>query len=135
MIKHFIAAVVGVHFAIAAWHGNAHADLGVSLSAAQNTFVYVVILLAPLACAAAAYSRYASIGHWMLLLSITGAFLFGWYHHYVLVSPDNIHHLPPGSAAAHSAFSISAAVLALSEIAVALFAAFAIGTGHSSSRQ
>jgi hypothetical protein len=52
---------------------------------------------------------------------------FGVYHHYVFVFPDNIHHLPPGSTATHARFALSAAILALIELASALCAGFVLG--------
>ena len=57
-----------------------------------------------------------------------GAFLFGAYHHYVMVSPDNIHHLPTASAEAGYQFTISAGVIALIELASALYGAFCLGS-------
>jgi hypothetical protein len=56
-----------------------------------------------------------------------GSFLFGAYHHYLLVSPDNIGHLPAGSPEAHSQFITSAAVIALIELAAALYGAYCLG--------
>jgi hypothetical protein len=64
-----------------------------------------------------------------------GALLFGAYHHYVLVSPDNIHHLPEGSGHDHSAFALSAAAMALSELAAATYGAFSLGALRGGNRQ
>ena len=57
-----------------------------------------------------------------------GALLFGAYHHYILISPDNIGHLPHGSADAQSTFIASAATLALLELASALYGRFCLGS-------
>ena len=57
-----------------------------------------------------------------------GAMLFGAYHHYILVSPDNIGHLPDASLDAHATFIASAAALALLELASALYGAFYLGS-------
>jgi hypothetical protein len=57
-----------------------------------------------------------------------GALLFGAYHHYILVSPDNIGYLPHAPADAHSTFIDSAAALALLELASALYGAFCLGS-------
>ncbi len=62
--------------------------------------------------------------------SVLGALLFGAYHHYVLISPDNIGHLPSGSPESHAAFIASAAVLTLLELASALSGAFCL-FGHT----
>jgi hypothetical protein len=64
----------------------------------------------------------------VFFLSMLERFLFGAYHHYVLVSPDNIRHLPPGTPESHSHFITSADVIALVELASALYGAFCLGT-------
>jgi hypothetical protein len=113
---------------VAVWHGNAHTALAIALPPEKNAFVFLVILIAPLVAASLAWTRYVVVGVWMLFLSMLGALLFGAYHHYILVSPDNIGHLPHGSADAHSAFLASAAALALLEFASALYGAFCLGS-------
>jgi amino acid permease len=121
-----LSVLGAVHLVIAIWHGNAHADLGVGLSPAQNLFVYVVIVLAPVVAVCLLWTRYERQGLWLFLIAFVGAFLFGAYYHYVCVSPDNIHHLPPGSAEAHERFALTAAVLAVVELTAALCGAFAL---------
>ena len=115
------------HLILAIWHGAAHTELAVMLSPAQNVFVYVVIVFAPLVAVSLLWTRHARLGLWLFLTALCGSLLFGTYYHYVFVSPDNIHHLPPGSAEAHARFALSAAVLALVELASALCAAFVLG--------
>jgi hypothetical protein len=44
-----------------------------------------------------------------------------------MVSPDNIGHLPAGNPESHAQFINSAAVIALLELAGALFAAYSLG--------
>ncbi len=128
-----LSVLGAVHLIVAVWHGNAHADLGVGLSAAQNLFVYVVIVLAPLVAVCLLWTRYERQGLWLFLIALVGAFLFGAYYHYVCVSPDNIHHLPPGSADAHERFVRSAAVLAVVELAAAVCGAVALARGRDAS--
>jgi hypothetical protein len=70
----------------------------------------------------------------MFFLSMLGALLFGAYHHYVLVSPDNIGHLPSGSPESHSQFIASAAAIALLELTSALSGAFCLGSHHAQTR-
>jgi hypothetical protein len=123
-----IAVLVAIHFAVALWHGNAHTVLAIGLPPDKNAFVFVVILIAPLVAAFLVWTRYVVVGVWMFFLSMLGALLFGAYHHYILVSPDNIGHLPHGSADAHSTFIASAAALALLELASALYGAFCLGS-------
>ena len=121
-----LSVLGAVHLIVAIWHGNAHAELGVGLSAAQNLFVYVVIVLAPVVAVVLLWTRYERQGLWLFLIAFVGAFLFGAYYHYVCISPDNIHHLPPGSAEAHERFALSAAVLALVELTAVFCGAFAL---------
>ena len=122
-----ITVLVVIHLAVALWHGNAHTELAIALPLEKNAFVIVVIIIAPLIAASLAWTRHAFIGLWVFFLSMVGALLFGAYHHYILVSPDNIGHLPHGGADAHSTFIASAAALALLELASALYGAFCLG--------
>ena len=130
MTKITITILVAIHLAVTLWHGNAHTELAIGLPPEKNAFVIVVILIAPLVAAALVWTRRVLVGLWMFFLSMLGALLFGAYHHYILVSPDNIGHLPPGSAHHNSTFIASAAALALLELASALYGAFCLGS-HS----
>ena len=98
-----------------------------------GAFVYVVILIAPIVAAVLVWTRYISIGLWMFFLSMLGALLFGAYHHYVLVSPDNVNHLPNGIPEFHAQFVTSACIIALLELASALYGAFCLGLLHAQS--
>jgi hypothetical protein len=124
MTKISISALVAIHLAVAVWHGNAHTALAIALPPEKNAFVFIVILIAPLVAASLMWTRYLLVGLWMIVLSMLGALLFGVYHHYLMVSPDNIGHLPTGSADAQSSFIASAAALALLELASALCGAY-----------
>jgi len=128
-----ITGLVIVHLVASIWHGDAHTRLAIALPPEKNIFVYVVILIAPLVALILVWTRYSTIGLWVLALSMVGALLFGAYHHYVMVSPDNIGHLPEGSAEAHTQFISSAAVIALLELAAALYAAFCLGSRSTKS--
>jgi hypothetical protein len=123
-----IAVLAAIHLAVNLWHGNAHTELGIALPPGKNVFVVVVILIAPLVAVSLLWTRHALAGLWMFFLSMLGALLFGAYHHYILVSPDNIGHLPHGGADAHSRFIASAGALALLELASALYGAFCLGS-------
>lgn len=128
MTKIAIAVLVAIHFAVAVWHGNAHTALAIALPPEKNAFVFIVILVAPLVAASLVWTRYVLVGVRMFFLSMLGAMLFGAYHHYILVSPDNIGHLPQVSPDAHATFIASAAALALLELASALYGAFYLGS-------
>jgi hypothetical protein len=134
MTRIVITALVGFHLIASFWHGSAHAQLAIALPPEKTIFVYVVILIAPIVAAVLVWTRYISIGLWVFFLSMLAAFLFGAYHHYVLVSPDNIGHLPVGSPESHSQFITSAAIIALLELASALYGAFCIGSHYASRR-
>jgi hypothetical protein len=95
--------------------------------------VYVVILLAPFVAVGLVWTRFATLALWLFLVAMSASLLFGVYHHFVLVSPDNIHHLPDGSAEAHTRFAISALVLAAVELGSALSAAFFLWWHHARS--
>lgn len=135
MTRLVITAVVAVHLAASLWHGNAHTRLAIDLPAEKTVFVFIVILIAPVVAAALVWTRYLSVGLWLFFLSMLGSFLFGAYHHFWLVSPDNIGHLPAGSPAAHSQFITSAAVIALIELAAALYGAYCLGAYRPQSRR
>ena len=127
MAKSALTALAAVNLVAAISHGAAHTELGVALSPAQNLFVYVVIVLAPPVAVGLLWTRYLRLALWLFLTAMCASLLFGIYYHYVFVSPDNIQHLPAGSAAAHARFAVSAAILALIELASALCAAFVLG--------
>lgn len=134
MTKIVITGLVAIHLAASLWHGGAHTQLAVTLSPEKNIFVYVVILIAPIVAAFLVWTRYLSAGLWVFFLSMLGSLLFGAYHHYVLVSPDNIGHLPDGSPESHARFITSAAAIALLELASALYGAFCLGSHKSRAR-
>jgi hypothetical protein len=128
MTRIAITALVVIHLAASLWHGDAHTRLAIDLPPEKNIFVLVVILAAPIVAAGLVWTKYSSIGLWMFVISMLGALLFGVYHHYVMISPDNVHHLPAGNPEFQSQFTSSAAVIALLELASALYGAFCLGS-------
>lgn len=121
-----LTALGAIHLVVVIWHGATHAELAVALSPGQNLFVRVVVVLAPLVAVGLLWTRYVRLALWLFLTAFCASLVFGIYYHYVFVSPDNIHHLPPGSSATHARFVLSAAILALIELASVLCAAFVI---------
>ena len=117
MTRIIITVLVLVHLAAAIWHGEAHTDLKIELPPEKDAFIYIVIVSAPILAAVLAWTRRLQLALWILVLSMLGAFLFGVYHHYILISPDNIAHLPAGSPESHSHFIDSAAAIAILELA------------------
>jgi hypothetical protein len=134
MNKIAITGLVAIHLAATLWHGGAHTQLAIGLPPEKTVFVYIVILIAPIVSAILVWTRFVSTGLSVFFLSMLGAFLFGAYHHYVMLSPDNIGHLPAGSPESHSQFIASAAVIALLELASALYGAFCLGWRQAKSR-
>jgi hypothetical protein len=128
MIRFAITALVVIHLAATLWHGDAHTRLAIDLPPEKNIFVLVVILAAPIVAGGLVWTKYSSIGLLVFVISMLGALLFGVYHHYVMISPDNVHHLPAGNPEFHSQFISSAAVIALLELGSALYGAFCLGT-------
>ena len=135
MTRIVITGLVLIHLAATLWHGSTHKQLSIDLPPEKTLFVLIVILLAPIVAAVLIWTRYTSMGLFVFFLSMLSALLFGVYHHYVLVSPDNISHLPGGSAESHSQFVASACIIALLELASALYGAFCIGSHHAQSRR
>ena len=127
MWKAVVAALAAVHLLVTLWHSGAHTELAIGLPPLKLAYAYAVIVIAPPVGAALLYSRFARLGLWLFFLSMLGSLLFATYHHYILVSPDNIAHLPEGTEAAHARFVESAGISALLELASALYAAFALG--------
>jgi NADPH:quinone reductase-like Zn-dependent oxidoreductase len=126
-MKGMVTGLTAAHLALTIWHGSAHQSLGVQLPPEKTAFVVGVIVMAPIIAALLVWTRYVVAGAWVFCLSMLGSFLFGAYHHYVLLSTDHVHHLPAGSADAHGAFVVSAAVLAVLELACTIYGAFWLG--------
>jgi len=107
-------AIIVLHAAILAGHDSAHRSLGVDLAPWQIVFAYSVIVAGPLVSAALLFTRRARVGFALLAISMVGALVFGAYHHYILVSPDHVHHLPAGDA--QPLFRATAAAMAVVEL-------------------
>jgi len=108
------------HLAVNLIHGRAHEALQVNLSAWQNVYVIVVILIAPLVAMVLIWTRYYRFGLMLLVISMGGALIFGAVYHYVVISPDHVSHLPPGDA--QGVFRMTALLLILTEV-------FGVGVG------
>ncbi|HVR28050.1 MAG TPA: hypothetical protein VMS86_00835, partial [Thermoanaerobaculia bacterium] len=121
-----VSALVTLHLAVAIWHGYAHQRLAVALSPWQDAFVLVVILATPPLAVALAWTRWIRTALWALVLAMLGSFAFGAYHHFVLVSPDHVAHLPAASAGLHGQFIATAVLLAALELASAIYGVIAL---------
>jgi len=128
-----VVALAAVHLGVTLWHSGAHAELAIGLPPLELAYAYAVIVIAPPVAALLLFTRFATGGLWLFTLSMLGSLLFATYHHYILVSPDNIAHLPEGSAEAHARFVSSAGISALLELGSALVGAFALGRQQTES--
>ena len=126
-IKIGLVILVAIHFVGNLWHGDAHETLEVGLPTYKWVYVYAVIAAAPILGAILLWTRFYLAGCWTIALSMLGSVLFSVYHHYVMVSDDNVHFLPPGSAEDHQHFSNSAELIAVVALAGALLAFYEIG--------
>lgn len=127
VIKTLVSFVVLLHLLGNLWHGDAHMTLEVGLPALKSAFVVVVILIAPILGAFLTWTRFSITGCWIVGVSLLGSVLFSVYHHYVLISIDNVEHLPPGTPEAHAHFSNSAELIALAALAGVALAFYAAG--------
>ena len=133
-MKITISILFAIHLIATLWHGDAHCTLGIQLSIFQTLYVYVVILGAPIVGVILIWSRFMLVGIGLFAIAMTGALVFGVCYHYILVSPDNIAHLPMGTAEAKAQFVDSAAVIAIMELLSALFGFFALGYTYVNKR-
>ena len=107
--------LVLIHGAALVLHGSAHQSLQVVPSPAQQGFIDVIILAAPVVSALLLWLRLEKSGLVLLFTSMLGAFLFGLYYHFILVSNDNVLHLPPGHG--QTQFQVTAVAIAVIELA------------------
>lgn len=123
-MRMWVATAVLAHLVVNILHGQAHTTLAVGLSNWQNIFVITVILLAPLLALAFSFTRFERAALWLLLVSMLGALIFGACYHYVIISPDNVAHLPPGEA--RGLFRTTALLLVLTEVFGVVIAAIGL---------
>lgn len=108
-------ALIVVHAGILLGHDVAHRGLGVDLLTWQTLYAYTLIVAGPLLAGALLLSGRLRVGYAALALCMLAALVFGFVHHYVLVSPDHVSHLPPG--AHQPLFRSTAALMAVLELA------------------
>jgi len=86
--------IVLIHLLINVIHGVAHRDLDIKLSPSGSLFVIVVILILPLVAMVLLWTARKQFGLLLLSFSMFASFLFGLYHHFVVISPDHVHSQP-----------------------------------------
>ena len=94
-------------------HGAAHRALGVPLAPWQAVIVYGIIAPLPL-LALFGLRRFPRQAYGLLLVVMLVGLAFGVINHYLILSPDHVAHLPPGSS---RAFKLTAALLVVAELA------------------
>ncbi len=85
----YLTAIVIAYEITVFTHGAAHARLGIQISAAQNCFIWGVMLVSPLFALALLWTSRQRAGLWVLALSMAAAFPFDLYFHFVAQGPDN----------------------------------------------
>jgi hypothetical protein len=121
-----LTVLAAIHLTVVLWHGGAHTGLAIGLSRLQTLFVFGVILIAPLLATLLVWTPLRTFAIWLYAISMFASLLFGVYHHYIAVSPDNVHYLPVGAEAARRQFVFSAAAVAVSELLATLVSVFAL---------
>ena len=92
-----VTAIVVAHLLVTIPHGLSHLELRVGLDPRASIFVIVVVLICPLLAMALVWTTKKRIGLILLSLSMFGSLLFGFYHHFLVASPDHVR-LQPASA-------------------------------------
>src|SRR5438094_4029107 len=92
--KPALAAVVLAHLAVSLVHGAAHSGAQVELGRVGMLFVYVVILIGPLAGLAVSFWR-PRAGAWIVALTMTGALVFGLINHFIIQGADHVSPVGP----------------------------------------
>jgi hypothetical protein len=107
--------VVLAHIIVNGLHGIAHQQAEVSISDLQFAYVFLVILVAPVAAAVMlSFNRPKKMqraGAWLLLVSMLGSLLFGFAYHIVLPSSDNIFTVMHGPSLINAIFFTSTAII------------------------
>jgi hypothetical protein len=93
----YAIAIVVAHLLVNIAHGIAHRELRVGLDPRASIFVILVVLVCPLLAMALVWTTKKRIGLILLSLSMFGSLLFGFYHHFLVASPDHVR-LQPASA-------------------------------------
>ena len=82
--------IIAFHLVVNFAHGAAHRHYEIPLAMWQHIFIVVVIFISPLFAGALLLFRRLRAGAWLLLVSMSGALVFGVYFHFLLVGPDHI---------------------------------------------
>ena len=90
----YVTAIVVAHLLVNIAHGLAHHELRVDFALPPTVFVILVVLIAPLLALGLIWTVKKRLGLLLLALSMSGSFLFGSYHHFLVMSPDHVDSQP-----------------------------------------
>jgi hypothetical protein len=90
----YATAVVLAHLLVSIAHGVAHRELRVGLTPSVSVFVIAVVLILPLIAMVLVWTAKKRPGLILLSLSMFGSLLFGFYHHFLVASPDHVRSQP-----------------------------------------
>ena len=82
--------IVVIHAIVNGLHGLAHVEIPVPLSLLQGLFVGIAIFPLPIIAAILLWTPFYRIGSWLLLVAMASSLLFGFYNHYLVISPDHV---------------------------------------------
>ena len=86
----YVTAIVVAHLLVNIAHGFSHRRLGVGLAPLGSIFVIVVVLVLPLIATGLVWASSVRFGLGLLFLSMFGSLLFGLYHHFLVMGPDQV---------------------------------------------
>ena len=109
----FGVAVVILHVLVVIPHSIAHSMMHIDMNLWQNIYIALVIVIGPVVSGILLW-RSPRSGFALLVLSMTGSFLFGIYYHFVAPGPDNVAFLHPHPWM--QTFRVSAVMLAVVEL-------------------
>ncbi|WP_036486499.1 hypothetical protein [Myxosarcina sp. GI1] len=89
-IARYGTAIVILHTFVNGLHGLAHLKIPVPLSWLQSLFIGTVIFPLPIVAAILLWTQFERLGVWLLLGAIAGSLLFGFYNHFLVISPDHV---------------------------------------------
>jgi hypothetical protein len=91
----YATAIVAAHLLVNITHALAHRELRVGLDLPASIFVIVIVLVSPLLAMALVWTTKKRVGLILLSLSMFASLLFGFYHHFLVASPDQVRSQPP----------------------------------------
>jgi hypothetical protein len=107
-----LIVMVLVHLILSLVHGAAHVAADVRLSLSATLFVFLVILIGPVAGLGLRRSAFARAGTWVIAGSMGGALIFGIVNHFIVAGVDHVGNIAEPW---RVLFTVTAALLAVTE--------------------